>query len=102
MEARVHSPPNNQVKTLEEGILQVEAWIASIDLGILKSLKCPDIFLGWPVEDGQRVRDGVVECTLLSTDTQRHYGIHDRALVYNIMILGRDVVGGTIYGRGIS
>ncbi|KAI1364065.1 heterokaryon incompatibility protein-domain-containing protein [Xylaria arbuscula] len=94
-------PPENLRRTPKEGILQVEAWIASIDLGLLRSLNRLDFFLGWPVEDGRRVRDGVVECILLSADVQCLY-VHNGAVIYNIMIVGRDVLGDTVYRRGIS
>ncbi|PVH90939.1 hypothetical protein DM02DRAFT_664507 [Periconia macrospinosa] len=97
-----YTPPNIPMVTPQQCVLQVEAWIASIDLTHLQWLKFPDIFLGWPVEDGNRVRNGVVPCILLSTDIKRQFGIHDGEIIYNIMIVGRDSAQGTLYRRGIA
>ncbi|KAI3316950.1 heterokaryon incompatibility protein-domain-containing protein [Xylariaceae sp. AK1471] len=100
------SPPNESISMQRKSVLQVEAWIASVDLAVLRSLKIPDTFWGWPTENGQRVRDGVFECLLLSTGIDREskqLGIEAVPTPFcNIMILGIDDSGGAVYRRGIA
>jgi hypothetical protein len=101
-----YTPPPNPLSDILKGrVLQVEAWVASIDLKILRSIKKPDIFWGWPVENGQRILDGVVECIRLSTGTERRFRQFGEDILprfCNIMIIGRDSSGGTVYRRGIA
>lgn len=102
-----YTPPPNPVglKEQRDSVLHVEAWIAAIDLTALRALKVPDTFWGWSVENGQKIRDGVVECLLLSTGLSGpDMGGREEspALFCNIMIIGRDGGGDTVYRRGIA
>jgi hypothetical protein len=64
---RSYTPAKPLISVSHGNSLQVEVWMAFINLTVLRSIKKQDIFWGWVVENGERIREGIVECLLLST-----------------------------------
>jgi hypothetical protein len=99
-------PENTNTSMQSKVILQVEAEVAIIDLLVLERRKKPDIFWGWAVENGQRIREGLVECVLLSTGIGSYLNAHKvdpiPELFHNILIIGRDQCSETVYRRGVA